>query len=172
MYNLILTTFVQLDFKVLHSHNLTFTTFVQFDFTVLHLHNLKSLSTISLYTILAQPEFHYILTIWFQGSTLAQPEIFVFLVKWHFHATLAHPKFSLVFHSCYVCMFSYISIFRTHIHVSIKTLPWFESRLFFPCRQKHFPHTFLSLRCGENNNEILKTSVSLIIWTGGGYLSH
>ena len=28
----------------LHSHNLTFTTFVQLDFRVLHLHNLKSLS--------------------------------------------------------------------------------------------------------------------------------
>ena len=75
--NLTLTTFVQLDFKVLHLlklkslqeyyctlhvHNLTFTTFVQLEFTVLHLHNLKSLSTISLYTTLAQPEFQYILT--------------------------------------------------------------------------------------------------------------
>ena len=37
--------------------------------------------------------------------------------------------------SFWLCvMFSYISIFRTHIHVSTNTLPWFESRLFFPCR--------------------------------------
>ena len=34
----------------LHSHNLIFTTFVSLDFKVLHLHNLKSLPTISLYT--------------------------------------------------------------------------------------------------------------------------
>ena len=136
--NLILNTFVQLDFKILHlhnlkslqgyyctlySHNLTFTTFVQLDFTVLHLYNIKSLSTISSYTTLAQPEFDYILTTWFQGSTLAQPEIFFFLVKWHIsrHTRTPwfslHPKLSCLFHSCYVCMFSYISVFRTYIYV-------------------------------------------------------
>ena len=32
---------------------------------------------ISLYTTLAQPDFYYIRTIWFQGSTPAQREIFV-----------------------------------------------------------------------------------------------
>ena len=71
-HNLILTTFVQLDFKVLHlynlkslrgyyctlhSYNLIFTTFAQLDFRVLHLHNLKSLSSISLHTTLAQLDF-------------------------------------------------------------------------------------------------------------------
>ena len=66
-----------------HSHNLTFNTLVQFDFWILYLHNLKLMSTIWLYTTLAQPNFHYIGTNWFQGPTLAQPEIFIFMVKWH-----------------------------------------------------------------------------------------
>ena len=81
----------------LHSHNLTFTTLVQFDFKVLHLHNLKSLSTIRLCTLhshnLTFATFVY--TTWFQGSTLAQ---------W-------------LFHSCCVCMFCYIYVFRTYIYV-------------------------------------------------------
>ena len=104
----------------LHSHNLTFTTLIQFDFRLLHLHNLKSLSTIWLYSTLAQPDFHYTCTTWFQRSTLAQPEIFIFMVKWHISRFTRTSWFSLhsenmisVAFFCFVCMFSYIYIFRT-----------------------------------------------------------
>ena len=79
----------------LHSRNLTFATLVQFTFRVLHLHNLKSLPTISLYTTLAQPDFHYICRTWFQSFTLAQPKIFIFMVKWHISRHTGTPWFSL-----------------------------------------------------------------------------
>ena len=89
----------------LHSHNLTFTTSVKFDFRILHLHNLKSLSTIWLYTTLAQPGFCDIFTTWFQGSILAQPEIFIY-----FHY-IRKTWFSWLFHSCRVYVF-------LHKHIS------------------------------------------------------
>ena len=111
----------------LHSHNLTFTTSVKFDFRILHLHNLKSLSTIRLYTTLAQPGLHEICTTWFQGSALAQPEIFISIVKLHISRSLAHPNFHYIrktwfpwlFHSCCGCF----------LHVHTYFVPNFMSRL-------------------------------------------
>ena len=92
----------------LSSHNLTFLTSVKFDFRILHLHNLKSLSTIWLYTTLAQSGFHDICTTWFQGSTLAQPEIFISMVKWHIYATLAHPNFHYIRKNMISVAFSFL----------------------------------------------------------------
>ena len=110
---MILTRFVQLDFKVLHlhilksmegyfcklhSHVLTFTTFVQLDFTFPHQHNRKSLSTISMYTTLAQPEFYCIRTTWFQGSTLAQPDqMMYFTLHSHTLIFIITPSFPCFF---------------------------------------------------------------------------
>ena len=127
MNNLILTTFVHLDFKVLHLHNLkylrgfhstlhsnnlTFTTSVQHDFLVLHLYNLEPLSTISLYTAVTNPEFYYILVVSFHVCALTQPEIFFFFGKWHISL---HPQIVLPSHSCYVCMFTYTSPYFVHL---------------------------------------------------------
>ena len=53
-------------FFTLHSHNMILTTFLKLNFRVLHLHNLKFLPKISLHTTLAQPDFLYIRTTWFQ----------------------------------------------------------------------------------------------------------
>ena len=50
-------------FCTLHSHNLTLTTFIQLDFSVLHLHNMKSLSLWQndiFHATLAHSNFHYI----------------------------------------------------------------------------------------------------------------
>ena len=92
----------------LHSHNLTFTTSVKFDFRILHLHNLKSLSTIWLYTTLAQPDFHYICTTWFQGSTLAQPEIFISMVKWNISRCTRNPNFNYIRKKWFLWPFSFL----------------------------------------------------------------
>ena len=92
----------------LHSHNLTFTTSVKFDFRILHLHNLKSLSTIWLYTTLAQPDFHYICTTWFQGSTLAQPEIFISMVKWNISRCTRNPNFHYIRKKWFLWPFSFL----------------------------------------------------------------
>ena len=51
----------------LHSRNLAFTTFVQLDFRVLHLHNLKSIFLVKwhFHDTLSHPNFHYIRKTWF-----------------------------------------------------------------------------------------------------------
>ena len=82
-------------FFTLHSHNMILTTFLKLNFRVLHLHNLESLPKISLHTTLAQPDFLYIGTTWFQGSTLVQIEIFIFIVKLHISRYARTPWFSL-----------------------------------------------------------------------------
>ena len=103
----------------LHSQNLTFTALVKFDFRIIHLHNLKSLSTIWLYTTLAQPDFHYICTTWFQGSTLAQPEIFISNVKWHISRYTRTPKFYLHSQKIISVAFSFLCVYVfLHIHIS------------------------------------------------------
>ena len=107
----------------LHSHNLTFTTLVKFYFRILHLHNLKSSSTIWLYTTLAQPDFHYICTTWFQGSTLAQPQIFISMIKWHISCYTRNPNFHCIckqwflwlFHPCCVYLFLHINILYLYL---------------------------------------------------------
>ena len=93
----------------LHSHNLTFTTSVKFDFSILHPHNLKSLSTTWFYITHAQPDFHNICTIWFQGSTLTQPEIFISIVKWHISRCTRRPWFSLHWQNMISVAFSFLS---------------------------------------------------------------
>ena len=117
--NLILTTFVKLDFKVLHQHNLiflqgydcilhsrnlTFTTFVQLDFRVLHLHNLKFLSTISLYT------------------TFAQLEIFNFMVKWHISHCTSAPWFSLHSQNMISMAFSFLLCMQVFFQIEVRIL--------------------------------------------------
>ena len=111
----------------LHSHDLAFTTLVQLDFTFLQQHNLKSLSTVSMYI-----NVHHSRTTWILLHSynlisgvlhLRSLTSLSFGSNDVFHATLAHPDFhynptfSLLFHSCYLCMFSYVSIFLTYIYV-------------------------------------------------------
>ena len=100
----------------LHSHYLTFTTLVQYNFRVLHLHNLKSLSTVLLYTTLAQPDFHYISTTWFQSSTLVQPEIFIFMVKWDVSLDTRTSLFSLHWQNVIPMAFSLLLCFLTYTY--------------------------------------------------------
>ena len=102
----------------LQSHKLILTTLLQLDFRVLHLHNLKSFSTTSLCTTHAQPNFHWISRTWFKLSTLMQPEIFIYIVKWHILRYTFTPCFllylqniiSVAYDSYYMCVyvFSYI----------------------------------------------------------------
>ena len=49
---------------------------------------------ISFYTTLAQPDFYYISTVWFQGSTPVQREIFV--NDTILYITLAQPDFNYI----------------------------------------------------------------------------
>ena len=102
--------------STLHSHNLNLTRFGQLDFRGLHLHNLKSLLTISLYTKLAQPDFHRICTTWYQVSTLAQPKILIFTVKVAYFTLYSH---TLIFIALAKHDFNGLH-FLLCVHVSLK----------------------------------------------------
>ena len=101
----------------LHSHNLIFTTFVQFDFRVLHLHNLKSNCTnvvknliSGFYTYTTWNLYLYSKVTYF--TLHSQTLIFITLAKHDFRG----------FFIFVVCMFFYIYIFRTYIYVLTKSL--------------------------------------------------
>ena len=73
IFNISYATHVQLEIDteniiLRYPLNLIFVKLVENNFRALHLKNLKSLSTISFCTTLAQYDFHYIRTTWFQGS--------------------------------------------------------------------------------------------------------
>ena len=99
---------------------------------VLHLHNLKVLSTISLYTTLAQSDFRYIRTTWLQGSTPAQPEsfvddiddIFIFvMVKWYISHCSSIPWFSLHLQNMISVAFSFLLCFLTYTYFVLIFIP-------------------------------------------------
>ena len=90
------------------------------DFQGLHF---QIFAKISLYTTLAQPDFYYISTIWFQDSTPAQHGIFVGNMIVHFIQTiwLSLNSYNLIsgFYTCtiwnlYLC--AKMAYFTLHLH--------------------------------------------------------
>ena len=74
---------------------------------------------ISFFTKLAQPDFYYISTIWFQGSAPVQPEIF--LNDTILHITLAQPDFQYIRTACFqgsILAQPEIFIFMVKWHIS------------------------------------------------------
>ena len=81
---------------------------------------------ISLYTTLAQPDFHYISKIWFQDSTPAQPEIFVDDMVVHYTRTtwLSRHLYNLIsgFYTCTtwnLYLYGKVTYFTLHWHTLV-----------------------------------------------------
>ena len=108
--------------STLHLHNLILTTFVHLNIRVLYLHNPKSSTPISLYSALAQPNCYYICNMVSQFCTCTIWNLYLYCKITYLtlqsckliFITLA--KHSVACESFFVCMFSYIYIFRTHLH--------------------------------------------------------